>query len=186
MLFSHLKVKQLIAAFKICTFDYSEKQQMKKITLIYLLAMLFLSSSCSNEKDKAYSRIKAIEKELLQHKEITSDSLARVFINLSDDYVKQNSKDEKAPEILFKSTEVASGIGMYDHAISNFLKSLFLIGFIYDSNLMNVDQAKHFYGEFISKYPKHSLAKDAAACMENLDIDPDALIKEFKAREKRK
>jgi TolA-binding protein len=199
MLFSHLKVKQLKAAFKICTFDYSEKQQMKKITLIYLLAMLFLGSSCSNEKDKAYSRIKAIEKELLQNKEITSDSLARVFINLSDEYVKQNSKDEKAPEILFKSAEVASGIGMYDHAISNFLKivyaypkfnkapeSLFLIGFIYDSNLMNVDQAKHFYGEFISKYPKHALVKDAAACMENLDIDPAALIKEFQAKEKRK
>jgi hypothetical protein len=51
---------------------------------------------------------------------------------------------------------------------------------------MNVDQAKHFYGEFISKYPKHALVKDAAACMENLDIDPAALIKEFQAKEKRK
>ena len=70
-----------------------------------MLAMLLLGSSCSNEKDKAYSRIKAIEKELLQNKEITSDSLARVFISLSDEYVKQNSKDEKAPEILFKSAE---------------------------------------------------------------------------------
>lgn len=199
MLFSHLKVKQLKAAVKICTFVYSNFEQMKKIALISIIALTVLITACSNEKDKAYSRIKSIEKELLQNKEITNDSLARLFISLSDEYVKNNIKDEKSPELLFKSAEVSSGIGMYDHAISNFLKivysypkfnkateSLFLIGFIYDSNLMNTEQAKHFYQEFLTKHPNHSLAKDAAACLENLDKDPAELIKEFQAKEKRK
>ena len=59
---------------------------------------------------------------------------------------------------------------------------LFLQGFVYESQLHNIIRAKEAYTEFIRKYPRHQLAKDAQFSIENLGKSDEELIKMFEEK----
>ncbi|KAA3617824.1 MAG: outer membrane protein assembly factor BamD [Calditrichaeota bacterium] len=54
-------------------------------------------------------------------------------------------------------------------------ESLFMLGFIYANDLKNLDEAKKYYTEFVTKYPKHDLADDAKYEIETLGKDINEL-----------
>ncbi len=172
---------------------------MKKHYLLLIGFCIILLQACSTKEEKDYSAIKAIEKQLYAKQTIEDLTLAKELIKLSDAYAKEYKNDPKTAEILYKSAEVCSGIGQYEHAIRTFqqvylaypkfnkaAESMFLCGFIYETNLNNIQQASYYYKEFILKYPQHALAKDAQACLDNLGKTPEELVKEFQQKEKAK
>jgi tetratricopeptide (TPR) repeat protein len=169
---------------------------MRHNQLTYIIAgMALLLASCMDQKDKDYSEIKSVEKILLADQEGINDSLAMEYAAQCEQYAKQYKDDAQSPELLFKAGEVLSGIGRSQLAIRkfqdiyqrypNFSKApecIFLCGFIYDNNLQDYKEAKFYYEMFLEKYPKHPLAKDAQASIDNLGRPIEDLIKEFESK----
>ena len=60
--------------------------------------------------------------------------------------------------------------------------SMFLEAFVYETQLFDTQKAGEIYKEFIVKYPKHELADDAQASINNLGKTPEELVKEFEAK----
>jgi outer membrane protein assembly factor BamD (BamD/ComL family) len=54
-------------------------------------------------------------------------------------------------------------------------KALFMLGFILANDLKQYDEAKKYYVEFTTKYPKHELADDALYEIETLGKDINEL-----------
>jgi TolA-binding protein len=56
--------------------------------------------------------------------------------------------------------------------------ALFLMGFIYNNELHNIDSARAAYKTFLEKYPGHDLAASAKFEMETLGKDPTTMLHE--------
>lgn len=56
--------------------------------------------------------------------------------------------------------------------------SLFLIGYIYNNNLMMSDSAKYYYRLFIEKFPQNDLVPSVNVELENLGKDPAEVLAE--------
>lgn len=167
-----------------------------KIALLLFLGYLFITS-CTNEKDSAYSEIKKIEKELKESTEKINDSLALVLVDKYSVFAERYKDDPNTPQMLFKAGELCNALNMSDRALRIYQRiyktypnyvhtpeSLFLCGFIYENQLNDLKSAELAYKEFLQKYPTHTLAKDAKAALEYLGKDPAELIKEFEKKNK--
>lgn len=163
--------------------------------LITLTALLL--AACVNEKDRQYSEIRKMEKELFKDTEIRNDSMARILVKSLENYANTYKDDKEAPELLFRAAEISSGLGAYKNAIRDYQQiylnhpnyvrapeSMFLCGFIYENNLADLEEARYYYKAFSRKYPMHSLRKDADAALANLGKDPAELVKEFEEKNK--
>lgn len=166
---------------------------MNKILLYCLAAFSFVA--CQTAKDKEFTDIKLLEKQLLSDDLQTKDSIAIALFDKYTMYAEKYADDQSAPDFLFKAGELANSIGMAERAIQllssipqqypKFDKapeSLFLCGFISENHIGNLEQAKTFYREFIQQYPNHLLRKDAELSLQNLGKSPEELIKEFEAK----
>jgi outer membrane protein assembly factor BamD (BamD/ComL family) len=54
-------------------------------------------------------------------------------------------------------------------------RALFMVGYINNNHLKNLDRAREYYTKFIEKYPNHELVTAAKYELENLGKDPDEL-----------
>ena len=61
---------------------------------------------------------------------------------------------------------------------------MFLVAFIYDTYLKQLDQAKTAYEKVIEKYPNHHLTRDAKLSIEHLGMSDEELIKMFEEKQK--
>lgn len=122
-------------------------------------------------------------------------SKAKDMIALYADFVKKYPDDEKTEDYLFKAGEVSMGTMQSNVAIKYFeqhyLKfpkaekapySLFMQGFIYETQLQNTEKAKWYYEKFIRDFPTHKLAEDAKYSIANLGKSEEELIREFEAK----
>ncbi len=167
-----------------------------KLGFFVLLGGLIIGfSACKSEKDSRYDEIVTIEKSLFGDRTTFNDSIARVYLSKTDEYVKIYKEDEHTPELLFKSGEVLNGLKSYTYAIRKFqevhllfpkhskaAESIFLCAFIYDHYLQKYEDASRYYKLFLKKYPNHPLAKDAKISLENIGKTPEELVKEFELK----
>ncbi len=122
---------------------------------------------------------------------------AKKVVEAYNQYTTAFPKDAKTPEYLFKSAEIYRSLKQYRKAVEtyqnihsnypNFEKtphSLFLMGFSYENDLKNLDEAKKAYQNFLNKYPKHELAKDVNFSLQNLGRAPEEIIKQFEQSKK--
>lgn len=163
--------------------------------IFLLLASYLLLSSCTSEQQKLEKAIAAKEKELYGDSTMTVDfSKAKDMIALYADFVKKYPDDAKAEDYLFKAGEVSMGVMQANVAIKYFEQycekypqsekapySLFMQGFIYETQVRNEEKAKMCYERFITKYPTHKLAEDAKYSIENLGKSEEELIRQFEA-----
>lgn len=164
-------------------------------SLSYILIFLLLTS-CSNEQQKLEQAINSKEKELYGDSTMTVDfSKAKDMIALYSDFVKKYPEDPKSEDYLFKAGEVSMGAMQGNVAIKYFEKyyekypqadkapySLFMQGFIYETQLKNIEKAKESYEKFINDFPAHKLAEDAKYSIANLGKSEEELIREFEAK----
>ncbi|HKR03659.1 MAG TPA: tetratricopeptide repeat protein [Bacteroidia bacterium] len=163
---------------------------MKKTLLILLIAAAF--ASCKSEKEKLSDRIKQGEKEMMSDSSQTVNrKKAMEMVNLYKEYAEKFMEDTLAAEYLFRAGDISNGIGQYKQAIELYKKcseintyskqpvAFFLQGFIYETQLNDMQNAKRIYEEFLQKYPNHNLANDVNFSLANLGKSPEELIKMF-------
>jgi len=152
----------------------------------------------SVDKASLTQEIAKVENELYNTKSFSFNAQkAKKVVEAYTQYTKAFPKDEKTPEYLFKSAEIYRSLKQYQKAVMtyqniysgypNFEKtphSLFLMGFSYENDLKNLEEAKKAYESFLSKYPKHELAKDVSFSLQNLGRAPEDIIKQFEDSKK--
>ncbi len=150
------------------------------------------------EKERLSIRITELEDALYANKKARVDvAKANQLIGRYEYYAETNSKDEKAPEYLYKAGEVARSTNntrkalqlwekLYDEyrSYEKAPQALFLQGFIYENDLKNLDKAKEIYKNFLQKYPKDDLVDDVKFSLDNLGKPADEIIKAFEERKK--
>jgi tetratricopeptide (TPR) repeat protein len=163
---------------------------MKKIISIILIVTAF--ASCKSEKEKLSDRISKGESEMLNDSSQTVNrKKAQEMIHLYTEYAEKFKEDTLAAEYLFRAGDISNGIGQYKEAIEFYKKcseintynkqpvAFFLQGFIYETQLNDMQNAKRIYEEFLQKYPNHKLAGDVNFSLANLGKSPEELVKMF-------
>jgi len=154
--------------------------------------------SGTNDLESQKETLQALEMQLLSSQEVNvNPDVAAQFLEKSQAFVDAFPKDSLAPSLLFKSAEVARSIREYGVAIQlagrvwreypEFPKAadaMFVQGFIYDTDLGDTTNARHYYEQFLSKYPEHPFASNVSELLSVLGKDPEALIREFEAKRK--
>jgi TolA-binding protein len=166
----------------------------------YLIALFTAITiiSCKSEKQKLTEQIQMNEQKLF------NDSTRMLNVNVAADELAAYQKyattfpdDSASPSYLFKAADLAHGlrknhdaVNLYKTFISKYpdhakaAPSLFLQGFIYDTEINQKDSAKVIYKEFLTKYPTHPLAASAKASLDQLEsgMSDEELVKMFEAK----
>lgn len=173
---------------------------MKK--LVYIFLLITIVASCSQKTDSREKHIENISKH-----EMFIDSIRQIrpatpdeMFELIDNYYlfwQAYKQDSLSPIYLYRAAEASLYINQGIKAISylkqiesgypdfpNMGNVIFLIGFTYDNNVMDIDAAREYYEKFLEKYPEHPLANDTKILIENLGKSPEELIREFEAKNK--
>lgn len=154
-----------------------------------------------SKKDKASiaKEIAAAQGALYESEPYNFDATkAQNLVNAYEQFYTNFPDDPKTPEYLFSSGELFRSLKKYQKEIDayqtiidkhpNYEKtpqSLFLLGFCYENNLGNMKKAENSYKDFLSKYPKHEMAKAAEFSLNNLGRDPADIIKDFEEKNKK-
>lgn len=172
---------------------------MRRQIIYIFLSISVILTSCSSDKDKLYSEIKAMEKTLFADDMGLNDSIALEYTIKCDNYAKTYRDDANSPELLFKSGEVLSGLERYDAAIRRFQdvyniypnykkrpESIFICGFIFDTHLQDKVNADYHFQKFMKEYPNHKLYHEAKIALENSGKSAEELVREFEEKNKNK
>lgn len=168
-----------------------------KISCFSFLCLLLVS--CASEQERAEKAIAAKEKELIGDSTMALDfSKARDMLKLYADYIKKYPDAPLSENYLFKAAEISMGMMQSNVAIKYFGQfyekypqsekapySLFMQGFVYETQLKDLEKAKWYYEKFISEFPEHQLVSDARFSIEHLGKSEEELIREFEAMLKR-
>lgn len=171
---------------------------MKKRFCILLTALALLMFSCQPENERMAMKIKEAEKKLVNDStKMMSRDLAEEQLKSYTGFVDKFPDDKRSEEFLYKSADLANSMGKTAVALEMYFRfcekypasakaayALFLQGFIYENQLKNLDKARELYTSFLTKYPRHELAKDAKFSIDNLGKSDDELIKMFEEKNK--
>jgi outer membrane protein assembly factor BamD (BamD/ComL family) len=166
---------------------------MKKTVYLFLAVILV---ACSGGRQHLLDEIK--EKEAIVTKSYNdvldrsiAESLRQDYLNFAKDY----PDDTLAPKFLHKAAELSLAIDMPKEAVSTLdtliakypdykylPDAMFFKGFILENHLKDIPSARKAYEDFLKRFPKHELAKQVIATIENLGKSPDEQVKEFMAR----
>lgn len=167
--------------------------------IIAILSLSIILASCNSDKKKLESQqaIKQAE-QLLFSKDGSykfDPKKAEKLIEQYSNYAKKYPKDSLTPEYLFKSAEMLIAAKKFEPAnvvyekIINEYPSyrklpicIFMEGFNYENNLVDLVQAKKYYEQFLAKYPNDPMANDVKMSLEHLGMSADEIIKEFEAK----
>ncbi|MEO5572604.1 MAG: tetratricopeptide repeat protein [Bacteroidia bacterium] len=163
---------------------------MKKI--LWIVVITAALASCKSENKKLTEKISQTEKDMLNDSSQTVNrKKAQEMISMYKEYAAKFSEDSMAAEYLFRAGDISNGIGEYREAIDFYKKcseinsypkqpvAFFLQGFIYETQLNDMQNAKRIYEEFLQKYPNHKLASDVNFSLANLGKSPEDLVKMF-------
>jgi outer membrane protein assembly factor BamD (BamD/ComL family) len=176
---------------------------MRSLLLAGSFAALLMMASCGNgektedgkmTKEKMEANIDTMEAKLHAKPEMDL-STASATVALYADYANNFPDDPKTADYLFKAGEISSSmrqgkqaIGFFNTVYTKYPKyekapySLFLQGFIYESQLNDTTKAKEIYKQVIEKYPNERIAEDAKASIDNMGKSPEELIREFEKK----
>ena len=167
----------------------------KKILIVMIASVSVLMVSCGNEKQKMNDEISSAEQKLKNDSSVVIDKQkAAEVIHLYLAYAEKFKDDSLSAEYLFRAADVTNGIHQPDKAIELYERvqqfksysktpvSLFLQGFIAETELQDMQRAKEYYEKFLKQYPDHKLANDVKITIANLGKSPEELIKEFEAK----
>ena len=181
-------------------------KKMRKVlsTIIIAFLSILVYQSCSNsasktdnnsisEKEKLAQEIKILEDtlEAKATKEINR-TLAKELIEKSKKYAETYPNDTLSPAYLFRSGNVAVGLGSFDEAVKYFETvhqkyadyertpdALFLEGFTYENHMSDIENAKRCYNDFIKRFPDDQLAEQVKVVLANIGKSPEELVKGF-------
>jgi outer membrane protein assembly factor BamD (BamD/ComL family) len=166
---------------------------MRNWTILFLMIAIASAWSCSGKKNRIEA-LTALEAELTAVQDVTSGvEAANAYLEKTREFVDKHPKASETPRYLFTSIGVARGLADFDLAIAlaeetwtNYPDSeeapeaLFMQGFIYDSDLRDVENSRKYYNQFLSTYPDHPLAHNVKELLGVVEQDPQELIESFR------
>lgn len=160
-----------------------------------LILITALFGACKSEKERKLAEIQKVEESLFGDRTSFNDSIARNYLNLTDQYIAQFKGEEIIPELIFKQGEILNGLQNYSYAVRKFqnvyllypkhpkaAESIFICAFIYENNMQKYEEAGEYYKMFLKKYPNHQFANDAKIALANLGKTPEELVEEFERK----
>lgn len=162
--------------------------------LLLMAAILF--QGCASEEERLLKQIKTIEEDLFSEvKGIIDREKALKLVQLYQEYADVYPESEKAPEYLFRAGDVCMNTGYPQRSVDFFARvhreyplyekvpeSLFLMAFVLENQMLNLQRAELTYKRFLELYPDHDLAEDAEILLQHLGKSPDELVREFEQR----
>lgn len=123
-------------------------------------------------------------------------TVANDFIYMSEVHAMVLPKDEKSPTLLQEAAELAGAIKAYPKALELYewiiehypnsdkaAQSLFLMAFMYENELQQLDSARTYYEKFLQQYPNHEFADDATVMLKNLGKTPEEILQQMEQPE---
>ncbi len=114
------------------------------------------------------------------------------FVNMAEAYALMMPQSEQAPEYLFDAAKVAGYLGNFSRSIDLYRavyqrypeyekahQALFMLGFIYDSDLKDFDKAKYYYNLYLEKYPEGAFAEQIQMLIQHLGKSDEELLEEL-------
>lgn len=166
---------------------------MKRITLL-LIALIALAMTSCDSSEKAKNDIFALEKTMVDDRGVLNAESAAQLIESYLDYAKRYSKDEISPDFLFKAVDISVAYNARNPQktidITNILidrypdfemtpMAVFIKGFVYETQMDDMEKALDAYHQFLEKYPDNPMAADVQTSIDNLGIPLEELIKTF-------
>lgn len=122
---------------------------------------------------------------------------AQSYVDACEAYALAYPGTAKAPEYLYKGTEVSrtlrtfnKSLTMYDWILKDYPQyekaptAMFLKGFIVENELKNDELAKTVYQEFLQRYPDHQLVDDVNFLLENVGKSDEEIMKMIEQNKK--
>ncbi len=119
------------------------------------------------------------------------------YVDACEAYALVLPKSEKSPEFLFSAAQTAKLLQTWEKCISLFdwiidkypthpkaENSAFMKAFLFDNDLKDTANARKFYLEFISKYPKSDFVDDAQVLMSNLGKTEEQILHDLQNKNK--
>lgn len=138
--------------------------------------------------------IDSLEKRINDKNSSFDRSTALQLVKAYQDYYNQNTKDTLSGEFLFRAASLSVSLKKPQQAINQLVtyydtyktasrrtEALYLIGFIYDSEMQNVEKAKEYYQRVMEIYPQSLWAEQANAAMQFVGLSDEELIKKLEA-----
>lgn len=167
---------------------------MKAIIFLLVIVLFF---SCSSRKEQSKE---SILKEIARYEQVLlNDTTGEINLTASYEAIKfyslyenQYPEDSLTPELMFRKASLFKSLGKANEAIEvltkieknypNYLNMdvcLFLLGDIYENMLQDTAQARKYYQNLITKFPKSTLSDDASVILQNLGKNPEELFQEI-------
>jgi outer membrane protein assembly factor BamD (BamD/ComL family) len=178
-----------------------------KLAQSYILAFAFsfVLVACGNEDKRTPAEISREEQKETWKKEIadleeemasSKDSLPRTvatdLLAHYVDYINAYHNDSLSPRYTYEAANVAAGLGKFQKSIellSNYHegypnakdrdKAVYLIGFLYDSQLHDDDKAIKYYNKVIELYPNSPYAQQAKDALQWVGLSDEEILKKI-------
>ncbi len=160
------------------------------LTLLSILVVVFFAS-CNNETPS--EKITRLEPQMFGADGSVNKEVGMELVDAYVAYVKKNTKDEMAPDMLFKAIDISMNVNsenpqktidIVDLMIETYPQhmlapmALYIKAFVYES-VDDIPSAKETYRLFLEKYPNDPLVEDVKASLRNAGIPLEELVKQF-------
>lgn len=161
-----------------------------KYTIGLSLIVLVLFASCSESpKEQGLQRIHELEK---SDSTLSNPHKLAELNELYKEYLTKYPDDPKSSDFIFKAAEASNMLGQYPEAVRLYDQfvlrnpddkrtphAAFMKAFVLENGMRELGKASDAYRQFLEKYPKHELADDAKASLENMGKSDEELIRQF-------
>jgi outer membrane protein assembly factor BamD (BamD/ComL family) len=166
--------------------------------LVVFIVLSIVFSACKPSREKMSGSIKEMEDRIFSPQSFSFDNAkADSLLARYDEFIDRFPKDTLTARYLFMAGQVAMNAGEGKKAIAYFDRfakdfpghpkapmCLFFKGFVYETTLHDMDNARVSYQEFCDKYPSHEFADDARLAIQNLGKSPEQMVREFEERQR--
>jgi tetratricopeptide (TPR) repeat protein len=171
----------------------------------FLMALV----SCSEEKSKndpiafaaeqrrklLVNKIDSLESILKSNAIVFDRESALKLVQTYQDYYNQNINDTLSGEFLFRAASMSVSLKKPQQAINQLStyydvyktasrrpEALYLIGFVYDSELNNVEKASEYYKRVIEVFPESKWAEQSKGALEFVGLTDDEIIRKLEEK----
>ncbi|MFN6380459.1 MAG: tetratricopeptide repeat protein [Flavobacteriales bacterium] len=171
----------------------------------FLIAIL----SCHQEKSKndpitfaaeqrrksLLHKIDSLESVLGLNSSVFDRESALKLVQTYQDYYNQNTDDTLSGEFLFRAASMSVALKKPQQAINQLStyydvyktasrrpEALYLIGFVYDSELNNAEKASEYYKRVIEVFPESKWAEQSKGALEFVGLTDDEIIQKLEEK----
>lgn len=169
----------------------------RKIAFLVLFALWLTACTEKPAEEQVIAEIRSLEVKLFEDESFTvsKETLEKLIVKYQT-FAENYPEHEKSPHYLFRRADLIRAIGdpvlaarslerLY-HDYPDYEESaevLYLIGFIYENEVVDENEAKYWYNRFIDAYPSHELVSDVQHSLRYIGRPIEELIREWETRE---